>query len=80
MDKTDKFLNKLSESESVRVQKAIANILSRDTDGYDIKKLKGYRDVYRIRIGTVRIIYRQLEDDIEVLDIGRRNEKTYRDY
>ena len=80
MDRTDKFLNKLSGTESARVLKAISDILSEKTTGYSVKKLKGYRDVYRIRIGTIRIIYRELENDIEVLDIGRRNEKTYREY
>jgi len=27
------------------------------TDQYDIKKLKGYTDTYRARIGDIRIIY-----------------------
>jgi mRNA-degrading endonuclease RelE of RelBE toxin-antitoxin system len=80
MDKTDKFLNKLSGNESVRVLKTIDDILSKKAARYDLKKLKGYHDVYRVRIGTIRIIYRQLADDIEVLDVSRRNEKTYRDY
>lgn len=77
MDKTDKFLKKLNGSESVRVINAITGILAGKIDNYDIKKLKGYQDVYRIRIGAIRIIYRQLSDDIEVLDVGRRSEKTY---
>jgi len=80
MDKIDKFLAKLNRNESIKVIDAIADILSRKTSHYDLKKLKGYNDVYRIRIGTIRIIYKQLEDDIEVLDVGRRNEKTYKDY
>lgn len=80
MDKIDKFLNRLSKQESSKVLKAISDILSFRTDNYDLKKLKGYTDVYRIRVGTVRIIFRQLDDDIEILDVGRRSEKTYRKY
>ncbi len=80
MDKIDKFLNKLNKQESLKVLNAIAGILSGKTASYNLKKLRGYSDVYRVRVGTIRIIYKQLETDIEVLDIGRRNEKTYRDY
>jgi mRNA-degrading endonuclease RelE of RelBE toxin-antitoxin system len=77
MDKIDKFLRKLNAQESHIVAKAIADILSRSFDGYDRKKLNGYRDIYRIRIGTIRIIYRELADDIEMLEVSRRSEKTY---
>lgn len=78
MDKIDKFLSKLAKSTSERVTTVIVHILSGNTAGYDVKKLKGYRDVYRIRIGTMRIIYRHGTDDVKLLDIGRRNEKTIR--
>ena len=80
MDKIDKFLKKLDAQESDKVARTIADILSCTFDGYDRKKLKGYRDIYRIRIGTIRIIYRELADDIEVLEVSRRSEKTYRQY
>ncbi len=80
MDKIDKFLAKLNTHESVNALNAIADILSGKTSTYNLKKLKGYRDVYRVRIGTIRIIYKQLDGDIEVLDVGRRSEKTYKDY
>ena len=80
MDKIDKFLAKLNKNESLKVLSAISDILSGKTSSYNLKKLKGYRDVYRIRVGTIRIIYKQLDTDIEVLDVGRRSEKTYKDY
>jgi mRNA-degrading endonuclease RelE of RelBE toxin-antitoxin system len=80
MDKIDKFLKKLSKAEATLLIKVIADILEQKTDRYDVKKLRGYRDIYRIRVGNKRIIFRQLLDDIEVLDVSLRNEKTYRDY
>ena len=80
MDKIDKFLKKLSKAEAALLIKVIADILEQKTDRYDVKKLKGYRDIYRIRIGNKRIIFRQLLDDIEVLDVSLRSEKTYKDY
>lgn len=80
MDKIDKFLRKLSKAESTLLIKVIADIIVQRTERYDIKKLKGYRDIYRVRVGSKRIIFRQLLDDIEILDVSLRNEKTYRDY
>jgi mRNA-degrading endonuclease RelE of RelBE toxin-antitoxin system len=45
---------------------------------YDIKKLKGYTDTYRARIGDVRVIYEILWDPkkVHVLLIERR-ERAY---
>jgi len=79
MDKIDRFLKKLTKAESTLLIKVIADILEQRTGQYDVKKLKGYRDIYRIRVGNKRIIFRQLLDDIEVLDVSLRNEKTYKD-
>ncbi|MEM2792991.1 MAG: type II toxin-antitoxin system RelE/ParE family toxin [Candidatus Bathyarchaeia archaeon] len=33
---------------------------------YDVKKLKGYTDTYRVRIGNVRVIYEILWDSKKV--------------
>jgi len=45
---------------------------------YDLKKLKGYKNYYRIRIGKIRIIYEiiELEQKIYIHFIGFR-EKAY---
>ncbi len=41
---------------------------------YDLKKLKGTRNFYRIRIGKVRVLYeiRELEQAIYIHDVGFR--------
>jgi mRNA interferase RelE/StbE len=36
----------------------------------DIKKLKGQENVYRLRIGKIRIIYQVLEQDLLILVIS----------
>ena len=48
-------------------------------DYYDIRKLKGYVDTYRARIGDIRVIYEISWDDrrVNVLLVERR-EKAYR--
>lgn len=33
---------------------------------YDVKKLRGYKDTYRVRVGNIRIIYEVLWDLIKV--------------
>jgi mRNA-degrading endonuclease RelE of RelBE toxin-antitoxin system len=39
----------------------------------DYKQLKGYSGVYRVDQGEYRIIYKILEDAIEVFRVGKRN-------
>lgn len=80
MDKNQKFLRRLSITQQLEIDTLIDKILSSLIDGLDVKKLKGYTDVYRARSGDVRIIFRRKYNDIEILDIGRRSEKTYRKY
>ena len=48
-------------------------------DYYDIRKLKGYVDTYRARIGDIRVIYEISWEDrrVNVLLVERR-EKAYR--
>ena len=47
--------------------------------GLDLKKLKGRNDIYRIRKGKIRIIYRVDNKQIYLLAIERRSENTYKD-
>lgn len=80
MRKLEKFLKRLSSKERETAELLIMRILERDFKDLDIKKLKGHRDIYRVRKGGLRIIF--LDDSLEtkLLAIERRNEGTYRDY
>lgn len=80
MDKIAKFLRKLNQTELEIVCRAIEQILSGDDKNLDIKKLKGFEDIYRVRIRDIRIIYRQTNNDVTLIEISRRDEKTYRKY
>ncbi len=46
---------------------------------YDIKKVEGADDIYRMRISRYRIVYRidWGKKEINVVKIDKRNEKTY---
>lgn len=80
MDKVSKLLKKLTKKERQHLQAALDKLLSGDTVSLDIKKLKGVENIYRVRIGNLRIIFRKESGDIRVLDIGRRDTSTYRDF
>lgn len=78
MDRNQKFLKRLNNKEFTAVEKVLQKILLRDTAGLDIKKLSGYRDVYRVRTGNVRVIFLDTGSYTEVLEISRRSDTTYK--
>lgn len=77
-DKIQKALDKLSDRERKAIDELLKKIKTKHLDNLDLKKLKGRDDIYRVRKGDIRIIYRQNSDDgIYILEIGRRNDTTY---
>ncbi|MBY0537878.1 type II toxin-antitoxin system RelE/ParE family toxin [Patescibacteria group bacterium] len=80
MDKNQKFLKKLSSKELLALQSVLHKIQSKKTDGLDIKKLTGHTDVFRVRVGTIRVIFLANRSVIEILEISRRSEKTYHNF
>ncbi len=61
-----KFLSKLEKGSKERVFKRIKK-LGNDPFPSDVKKLKGEKDVYRIRIGDFRVLYRVIPEDDTIL-------------
>lgn len=79
MDKVSKALKKLSEKERKAVKEILRKLINNDTKGMDIKKLKDRDDLYRVRKGGLRIIYKiNKADEIIIIDIDRRNDNTYK--
>ena len=79
MDRIEKVLVKLNEKERERVKYVLEQILSKNFQGLDIKKLKGRESVFRARRGDIRIVFRvSSERKIFVLFIERRSERTYK--
>jgi len=79
MDKIGKALKKLSQKERQIVQQILVSLKSRNFQDLDIKKLKGYQDIFRIRKGQIRIIYRlNRENNFIILAIERRSDVTYK--
>jgi mRNA-degrading endonuclease RelE of RelBE toxin-antitoxin system len=78
-DKIKKFLKKLSQKELKLLEEIILQIENNDTAGLDVKKLKGSKNIFRARKGDIRIIYSK-SSKTRILQVSRRNEKTYSDY
>lgn len=79
MDKIEKALRRLSAKERGVVKEILGRVQASDFRGLQVKKLRGHNDVFRIRKGDIRIIYRTRDDGgVSVLAIERRSEKTYK--
>ena len=78
MDKIEKVLQKLSPAERKKVKDILLRLKKHDWEHLDLKKLKGRNDIFRIRLGKIRIIYRVgNKDNVFILAIERRNDTTY---
>ena len=79
-DKVTKLLSKLSQRDLKRIVDTVEKISKLDLEGLDVKTLKGQTSIFRVRVGSFRIIFaiNQLKKT-EILSISRRNEKTYKD-
>lgn len=77
MERIEKFLRKLSRDERARVEKCVAQILANTFERLDLKKLKGHRDFYRVRTGSIRIIFSHRDSTVRIVAIERRGDTTY---
>jgi len=77
MDKIQRFLNNLSPKEKLRIKDILIRINLQNFKGLDLKKLKGRSDIFKIRKGKLRIIFRKRDNKIFILTIEKRNDNTY---
>ncbi len=77
--KIEKALKKLTGKERKAVKSILTKIQKEKTRDLDIKKLKGRDDIFRIRKGNIRIVFRKNNENILILSVERRSDKTYRD-
>lgn len=79
MDKIAKALKKFTTKERNVIKTILLRLQNQRFDDLDIKKLKGRNDIFRVRKGKLRIIYRIDEkNNIFILAVERRNDKTYK--
>ena len=74
-----KILSRFNRSERVILENLIGRIFSLEWRNLDIKKLKGYKNLFRLRKGNLRIVYQLFnEKEVYILAIERRSEDTYK--
>lgn len=79
MDKIEKALQRLRDREREAVREILTALARGDNNHLDIKKLKGREDIFRIRKGQLRIIYRvDAKGKVFLLNIERRSDTTYK--
>lgn len=74
--KAKKFIDKQDKNQRNRIYMAINKL----PEG-DIKLLKGYNTIYRLRVGEYRIIFEWIENEIiiDVMDADNRGD-VYKNY
>ncbi len=73
-----KLLSKFDKAERRVIETLIEKIISLNWRDLDIKKLKGYQDIFRVRHGKIRIIFSKDGRKIFIFSIDRRRESTYK--
>jgi len=78
MDKIQKALEKLTLKEKKKVKEILIKLKNQQLKGLDIKKLKGREDIFRVRKGQIRIVYKtDSKGSIFILTIERKSDTTY---
>jgi mRNA-degrading endonuclease RelE of RelBE toxin-antitoxin system len=78
MHKIDKFLARLDVKLRQKVLNIAGRIKSGNFAGLDMRKLKGPSNIYRVRVGRMRIVFTMDASGVRVLTIDNRAEDTYR--
>lgn len=74
MDKIQKFLAQLTKRERQLMLRVFKDIKSLNLKGYDITALKGYKGVFRIRKGKIRIIFTKQKSGGVIVNIDYRKD------
>jgi mRNA-degrading endonuclease RelE of RelBE toxin-antitoxin system len=78
MEQYRKFLAKLEPAQRVKLISVIRQLAEQDYSNLDMKKLKGtHEDLYRVRDGAIRIIFRNMPDRNMIYRIEYRG-RAYR--
>ncbi|MFA6447289.1 MAG: hypothetical protein WCW31_03470 [Patescibacteria group bacterium] len=78
VDRIRKTLKLLSLKQQTQLLEVIQRIRSNNLSGLDVKKLQGRDDVYRVRKGLFRVIFRKIPNaENTIIAVERRNDTTY---
>ena len=74
-----KQLRKLPLDRQAQVYQAVCSLEDMPDVHADVKKLKGFDDTYRLRVGRYRVIFGFYEriQIVEIQEVKKRDERTY---
>ncbi|MEK9130483.1 MAG: hypothetical protein AAB526_03775 [Patescibacteria group bacterium] len=79
MNKIAKALQKLSLKERKLIKNILLKIKADSLSGFDLKKLKNCDNIFRVRKGKLRIIFKkEVSGQCFILTVERRSDKTYK--
>lgn len=61
VEKRKKYISKLSNKEKTKISIIINKIINWNIKDIDIKKIKWYKNLYRIRIWDLRIVFKNID-------------------
>lgn len=76
-DRILKLLRRMPPKQRGELARLIEMVLRGNVASLDLKKLVGMQDVYRVRKGNIRIIYRLLDGEVVIIAVERRSNTTY---
>jgi len=77
MDKIKKFLKKLPEKQLRQILSVINKMEKGDFKGLDVKKLTGYKDIFRVRSRDIRLLFLREDQGYRLISVEYRSDKTY---
>ena len=78
MPSLKKLLSRFNKKERKIIEFLIEKIISLNWRNLDIKKLRGYQNIFRARKAKIRIIFVKNQKEISIITIERRREDTYK--
>jgi mRNA-degrading endonuclease RelE of RelBE toxin-antitoxin system len=69
-----KFIGRLPKDLRLKVIKAVEDLANNKLQNLDIKRLSAPYELYRCRVGKIRILFQKRNDKNFVLDIGFRGD------
>lgn len=72
-DRITKFIESLSAKMRLKLKKKLVALKIDPYGMKDVKKMQGYgENAYRLRMGKLRIVYRIIAENVEIVDIDYR--------
>lgn len=77
-NRIDKILLRLSDEERDKLKSLFVRIQNHDFTHLDMRKLKGHENIFRVRLGKMRVIFRvDATEEIYIIAVERRSDTTY---